>query len=156
MSIELQIQSSMLAAITARAVQARLRATCFKPIGAVYIDHADVAAGPVELITANAAVRLRVPLDVFVVHREDVLAAPNAVPAGATVPAGAGTVFIVLEMTATGAVVSLRCVDADLGQLGVALGPDAQAAKDAIVQAVGSLVNGDVPISVESQRRSWF
>jgi len=141
MSIELQIQSSILRSITARAVQARLRTTCFAPIAAVYIDHADVAARPVELITANAAVRLRVPLDVFVVRREDVLAAPNAMPAGATVPAGAGTVFIVLEMTATGAVVSLRCVDATLGQLGVALGPDAQAAKDAIVRAVGSLVN---------------
>ena len=35
MSIELQIQSSILAAIAARAVQARLLATCFQPIGAV-------------------------------------------------------------------------------------------------------------------------
>ena len=142
MSIELQIQSSILGAITARAVQARLRTTCFAPIASVYIDHADVAATPVELITANAAVRLRVPLDVFVVRREDVLAAPNAVPAGATIPAG--TVVVVLEMAATGAVVSLRCVDADLGSLGLALGASAPAAKAAIVNAVGSPMTSDL------------
>jgi hypothetical protein len=142
MSIELQIQSSLLGAITARAVQARLRTTCFQPIGAVYIDHADVAATPVELITANAAVRLRIPLNVFVVRREDVLAAPNAVPAGASVPAG--TVVVILEMAATGAVVSLRCVDADLGSLGLALGASAPAAKAAIVNAVGTPIASDL------------
>jgi len=129
MSIELQIQSSILAAITARAVQARLRTTCFQPIGAVYIDHADVAAAPVELITANAAVRLRIPLDVFFVPRLAVLAAPNAVPTGATGPAK--TVVVVLEMAATGAVVSLRCVGVE----------GAEDANDVICQAVGSLVN---------------
>ncbi len=142
MSIELQIQSSILGAITARAVQARLWSTCFAPITSVYIDHVDVAATPVELIAANAAVRLRVPLDVFVVRREDVLTAPNGLPTGATVPAGA--VVVILEMTATGAVVSLRCVDADLGQLGAMLGPNAPAAKNAICQAVGSPMTSDL------------
>jgi hypothetical protein len=132
MSIELQIQSSILGAITARAVQARLRTRCFDPIASVYVDHADVAATPVELIAANAAVRLRVPLDVFVVRREDVLAAPNGVPAGATVPAK--TVVVVLEMAAIGAVVSLQCVDAE----------GAGAAKAAIVQAIGSPVTSDL------------
>lgn len=142
MSIELQIQSSILGTITARAVQARLNTTCFEPIGAVYVDHADVADTPVELITASAAIRIRVPLDVFIVSREDVLAAPNAVPAGVTVPAG--TVGVVLEMTATGAVVSLRCVDADLGPLGVALGTSAPAAKAAIINAIGSPTTSDL------------
>lgn len=142
MSIELQIQSSILGAITARAVQARLRTTCFAPIASVFVDHADVAATPVELIAADAAVRLRVPLDVFVVRREDVLAAPNGVPAGATVPAG--TVVVVLEMAATGAIVSLRCVDADLGPLGLALGANAPTAKAAIVDAVGSPMTSDL------------
>jgi hypothetical protein len=142
MSIELQIQSSILGAITARAVQARLLATCFQPIGAVYVDHADVAATPVELIAANAAVRLRISLDVFIVRREDVLAAPNAVPVGVTVPAG--TVVVVLEMAATGAVVSLRCVDADLGPLGLALGASAPAAKAAIIDAIGSPMTSDL------------
>jgi hypothetical protein len=136
MSIELQIQSSILGAITARAVQARLRTTCFAPIASVYIDHADVATTPIEMIAANETVQIRVPIDVFVVRREDVIAASNGVPAGAMVPAG--TVVIVLEMTAIGAVVSLRCVDADLGPLGLVLGASAPAAKAAIVDAVGA------------------
>lgn len=137
MSIELHIQSSIFEAITARAVQARLLTTCFPPIGAVYVDHADVAATPIEIIAANTAVRLRVPLEVFIVRREDVLAAPNGVPAGATVPAG--TIIVVLEMAATGAIVSLRCVDADLGLLDGVLGAAAPAAKATIISAVGSL-----------------
>ena len=136
MSIELQIQSSIFEAMAARAVQARLLTTCFSPIGAVYVDHADVADSPIELFEAGAAVRLRVPLDVFLTRREDVLAAPNAVPTGATTPAG--TVVVVLEMAATGAVASLRCVDADLGALGGVLGSAAPAAKAAIINAVGS------------------
>jgi hypothetical protein len=148
MSIELQIQSSMLGAITARAVQAQLRTTCFAPITSVYVDHADVAATPVELIAANAAVRLRVPLDVFVVSREDVLAAPNGVPAGATVPAG--TVVVVLELAATGAVVSLQCVDAIPDQqLGTALGPNAPVAKAAIVSAVGTPMKSDLTTALQ-------
>lgn len=147
MSIELQIQTSILGAITARAVQARLLTTCFPPIGAVYVDHVDVATVPIELFEANAAVRLRVPLDVFLVRREDILAAPNAVPTGVTMPAS--TVMVVLEMAATGAVVSLRCVDADLGPLGLALGASAPAAKAAIVGAVGSPVTSDLSAALK-------
>jgi hypothetical protein len=79
---------------------------------------------------------------VFLVRREAVLAAPNAVPNGATAPAG--TVFVLLEIVLTGAVVSLRCVDPDLGLLAVALGPDAQAVKDAICQVLGSLPTLDL------------
>src|SRR5687768_6945182 len=120
MSIELQIQSSVLGTMTARAVQARLRTTCFAPIGTAYVDHADVTAAPIEITAANAAVRLRVQVDVFIVRRESVLAAPNGVPAGATAPAG--TVAAVLELTATNATVALRCVDADLGPLSGVLG----------------------------------
>ena len=136
MSIELQLQSSILGAITARLVQARLRTTCFAPIASVYIDHADVADTPIEIIAANTTVQIRVPIDVFIVRREDILAAPNGVPAGATV--SAGTVVIVLEMTAIGAVVSLRCIDADLGSLGLTLGANAPAAQVAIIDAVGA------------------
>jgi hypothetical protein len=142
MSIELQIQSSILGAITARAVQARLRTTCFAPIALVYVDHADVAATPVELIATNAAVRLRVPLDVFIAGRDDVLAAPNRVPAGAKVPAA--LVVVDLEMTVTGAIVSLQCVDADLGPLGGLLGAAAPAANAAIINAVGSPMKSDL------------
>jgi len=117
-------------------VQARLRTTCFTPIASVYIDHANVADTPIEIIAANTTVQIRVPIDVFIVRREDVLTAPNGVPAGATVPAS--TVIVVLEMTAIGAVVSLQCIDVDLGPLDLALGDSAPAAKAAIIDAVGA------------------
>ncbi|NRF67763.1 hypothetical protein HLB44_12280 [Aquincola sp. S2] len=136
MSIELQILSSVLGTITARAVQARLRTTCFAPIASVYVDHADVATPPVAVIAVNTAVQLRVPLDVFIARREDILAAPNAVPAGATVPAG--RVLLLMEIATSGPVLSAKCIDADLGQLGEVLEPVAPAVKAAIVEAVGS------------------
>ncbi|MEO6995282.1 MAG: hypothetical protein ABI273_16870 [Lacunisphaera sp.] len=141
MSIELQIQSSVLGAITARAIQKRLLATCFATFDSLYIDHVDVADTPVAIAAANATVRLRVPLDVFVVRRNDVLTAPNRVPVGATSPAG--TVVVILEMTTIGAVVSLRCVDIDLGMLGVTLGASAAKAKTALVNAIGSPLTTD-------------
>jgi hypothetical protein len=147
MSIELQIRSSILGAIIAQAMQARLRTTCFAPNDSFYVDHANVADAPVELVAANATVRVHVPLDVFIVRREDVLAAPNAVPTGATVPTG--RVVLQLELATSKAVVSLRCIDADLGQLGAALGANAPAAKAAIVAAVGSPITSDLTAALQ-------
>ena len=141
MSIELQVQSSVLGAITARAIQKRLLTTCFGAFDSVYIDHVDVADTPVAIAAANATVRLRVPLDVFVVRRNDVLTTPNRVPVGATTPAG--TVVVILEMAAIGAVVPLRCVDVDLGMLGVTLGASASKAKTALINAIGSPLTMD-------------
>jgi hypothetical protein len=147
MTIELQILSSVLGDITSKAVQERVRKTCFAPVGSVYVDHADVPTTPVEVFAANATVRLRVPLNVFVVQRSDVLAAPNAVPAGA--PTVAGTVILVLELPVIGTVLSVTCIDADLGAFGQAWGPAATAAKTAIVGAIGSAVTSSVPAA-------WF
>ncbi len=141
MSIELQVQSSVLGAITARAIQKRLLTTCFAAFDSIYIDHVDVADTPVAIAADHAKVRLRVPLDVFVVRRNDVLTAPNRVPVGATTPAG--TVVVVLEIAAIGAVISLRCVDANLGMLEVTLGANASVAKAALIQAIGSPLTTD-------------
>ncbi|HXT20169.1 MAG TPA: hypothetical protein VN923_05425, partial [Thermoanaerobaculia bacterium] len=146
MSIELQIRASTMAAIAARAVQARLWETCFAPFPAGYLDRADVA-GPIEVVAANATVRLRVPVELYVVSRAAVLAAPNAVPAGATAPTG--TVVVVLELAVNGALVSLRCVDVELGALAGVLGADAAAAKETIRQAVGSPAAADLTTTLQ-------
>jgi hypothetical protein len=82
MTIELQIRSSALGTTTASAVQTQLRATCFPSVGAVQIDHADVAATPVEVFAANGTVQLRVLVDIFAVQRAKLLASPNATSAG--------------------------------------------------------------------------
>ena len=141
-AIDLQIQSAALGEITARAVQKQLSATCFAPLPAAYIDHGDVVPGPVQASAANGAVQLVVPIDVFLVRREDVLAAPNGTPAGATTPVG--RVPLLLELRVTGPVLSLKCVDADLGSLGDALGPGAGAAKAALLAAIGSPLVADL------------
>ena len=141
MSIELQIQAAALGNIAANAVEARLRTTCFPTIPEVYLDHADVS-GQVEVSATPATVRIRVPIDIFVVRRTDVLATPNAVPPGATAPAG--SVALLLDLSVSGTVLSLQCVDADLGGLGPALGPAAAQAKTAIVSAIGAAVTSDL------------
>jgi hypothetical protein len=132
MQLELQIQSSILENITVRAVQSRLFTACFPPFGSDYADHADVAPGPLQLTAANARVRIRVPVDVFIVSRQAVLAAPNGVPTGAT--AKALTVVLVLEMSVGGTVVSLEAVDVE----------GAPGSKNLILQAFGPSVNFDL------------
>lgn len=101
MAIELQIQSAVLGEITARAAQAQLMKACFPPLGETDIDHIDVGSAPVQLMGADAGVRMRLPLDAYQVKRKDVLATPNGVPAGATSPAG--SVAAIVKVSASGA-----------------------------------------------------
>jgi hypothetical protein len=139
MAVELQIESKTLSDITTRALQSRLNTTCFPAFGDAFVDHANVVFGPVAQTATAGAVQLHVPVDLFVVLRTAVLAAPNSVPAGATSPAGRVTLH--LELRATGTAVSLTCVDVDLASLGPAGGP---AAKAALIAAVGSPLSIDL------------
>ncbi|HKS08942.1 MAG TPA: hypothetical protein VJS13_05295 [Pyrinomonadaceae bacterium] len=141
MSIELQIQAAVLGNIAANAIEARLRTTCFPSVAEVFLDHADVS-GTVEVLAGLATIRLRVPVDIFVVRRTDLLATPNAIPPGAST--AAGTVTLLLDLSVSGTVLSLQCVDVDLGGLGQALGPAAADAKTAIVGAIGAAVTSDL------------
>jgi hypothetical protein len=142
MAVELQFESNTLSEITTRALQNQLNTTCFPAFGDAFVDHANVIFGPLAP-TANAgAVQLHVPVDIFVVLRSAVLAAPNGVPAGAASPAGRVTMH--LELRATTSAVSLKCVDVDLGSLGPALGPAAAAAKAALIAAAGSPLSMDL------------
>jgi hypothetical protein len=114
-AIELQIRTDLLAPIIANAVQAKLLETCFPQVGTLYVDHADVAPLPVQLVSVDGQVRARVPIDLYIVERSKLLSAPNAVPDGATVPAG--RVTLVLGIAAAGATLTVRCVDVELGAL---------------------------------------
>ena len=148
MALELQIESKTLADITTRALQTQLSTRCFPAVGEAFIDHANVVFGPLAP-TANAgAVQLHVPVDIFIVLRSAVLAAPNGVPAGATSPAGRVTLH--LELRATGTAVSLKCVDVDLGSLGPAVGPAAAAAKATLIAAAGSPLSMDLKAAFTS------
>ena len=134
MSLEVQIRSSVLAELAVSNVQSQLLVACFpaSPLG--FVDHVDVGAAPVELEPAGTAVRLRVPLDVFVVSRSAVLAAPNGVPAGALGPPQPAVA--VLELSVSGNVVSLRCVAVEPDVPGIGQAP--------LVDAVGSAAKVDL------------
>ena len=120
MAIDLQIRADLLASIIANAVQEKLLETCFPQIGTNYIDHANVAPLPVKLLAVGGQVHARVPIELFVVERAKLLAAPNTVPDGAAT--AAGIVTLVLEIAAAGAAIALRCVDVEPGPLAGGLG----------------------------------
>jgi hypothetical protein len=117
MSIGFQIRSSVFAEIITRAVQQQLRKSCFPETAGSFVDHLNVSptASP-RFSAAGGAVEIRVPVDVFVVRRDAVLAAPNGVPDGATNPLT--SVDIILVMKTDGTVVSLSSGSVQLGPLG--------------------------------------
>jgi hypothetical protein len=138
MSIELQLRTEVFGVLVARSVHRRLRAVSLPPFGALSVDHLDVADEPVRFDAAGAAVRIRVPVDVFVVSRDDVLAVPNGEPAAARTPAS--RVGLVLELGTDGGTAVLRVVDVDAG----ALGADVGAAHAAVVAALAGQVRIDL------------
>jgi hypothetical protein len=140
-SIELQVRSSIMGTLAARTVQHRLRTTCFPPSGSFYVDHADVRA-PVAVVASGSALGIHVPVDVFVVSRDEVLAAPNAVPGGAM--RSAGRITIELELATAGTAVTLRCVAVNLDGLAGAAGPAAQGICQAINSAPGASASIDL------------
>lgn len=109
MSIEIQIRSSIFQNILTRMLQATLRRTCLPQVGPGYVDHADVAPVAPELTANGGVVNIRLYADLFLVSRDQVVAAPNAVPAGATTSAQRAQLS--LDLTASGASVTLTCVD---------------------------------------------
>ncbi|MGH3383896.1 MAG: hypothetical protein ACRDO1_04905 [Nocardioidaceae bacterium] len=141
MGIELQIRSVSLGDVIGRSVQQVLRTGCFESGGTVYVDHADVA-GPVEFAPTDGTVQARVPVDVYLVAREAVLAAPNGVPDGAI--ARAGRVAIVLELAVKGSTISLQCIDVELADLAAVAGAAAPMISQAIVASVGSPLSTDL------------
>lgn len=137
MGVELQVRAAIMCALVEHEIQLVLRSSCFDSGGQVFLDHADVVAGGATVTSAAGSGEIRVPVDVYLVTRDDVLAGP--VPAGATAPAG--RVVVVLSLASAGAGspdVSMSCTDVDLGGLGAAAGAAGAAVRSALVNAVGS------------------
>ena len=89
--------------------------------GADDLDHADVVAAP-ELSADDGAIKIRVPIDLFLVSRDQVMAAPNTTPAGATTPAA--RVALDCRLVTDGAKFSLQDFSSD--PAGTPLPPDLQ------------------------------
>lgn len=133
MHVEIQIRTSVFQTILTRSLQAKLRTGCLPSLGLVYVDHADVAPEAPQLTANGGIVHIRLFADVFIATRDQVLAAPNGVPAGVTTPAA--RVEVSLDLSVSGATVTLQCVDVNLGAADAALG---SATKDEIKKAIGS------------------
>jgi hypothetical protein len=89
MAVELQIRSQTFALLIARALQRAQMTTCIAPTHGLYVDHVDPVPEQARWSSDGAgAAILRLPLDVFLVPRDELLAAPDHVPAGARTPAG--------------------------------------------------------------------
>jgi len=139
MSSELQIQSSILGSIVARAIEAKLLSASFDPTP---IEHVAIASAPVATAPTNAAVRLQVPLEISFVHVRKVLTKVNDSTTEAIHPQTRA--MAILELAATGAIVTLRCIDVDLGLIDASLDANAAATKDALISLIGSPFTSDL------------
>src|SRR5918996_6277391 len=90
MAVELHVDMTTLAAIVARSAQVRMHSLYMPASQGLYLDHADVVEGEVRWSFPARGPQLALPIDVFVVRRDELVAAPNTTPAGATRAAGGG------------------------------------------------------------------
>ncbi|NUT05510.1 MAG: hypothetical protein HOV76_18725 [Hamadaea sp.] len=144
MTVELHIRAEILGVLVARSVHERLRAASLPPLGEFYVDHLDVADEPVRFDPTGTVVRIRVPVDVFVVSRDDLLNAPNDEPAAVRTPVS--RVGLILELSSDGGAAVLRVVDVDAGPVAAAAG----AAHAAIVAALSGQIRIELGAVVEA------
>lgn len=137
MSSELQIQSPILGLIVARAVEKKLQTAIFDSTA---IDHIHVAAAPIATAPTNAVIRLQVPLEVSFKSGGNVLAKID----GPTATHRQGMVTAILELAATGATVTLRCLDVDIGSVEEFLGASSIETKKALILSIGSPFTSDL------------
>lgn len=140
MATELQFAAGKFLEMVALQTQDQLYSVCFPPLGdgEIYIDHANVAADPVELASLDSRIRLRVPIDLFVVLRAALMGAPNGVPPGANTRFD--RVVLVLEISIFNTSLNIEAVDVELGDWS-AFSDAADTAKNAVTDAARSSVD---------------
>jgi hypothetical protein len=103
MAVEVHISIAVLSKITAEAVQRQLFTADIPEISNVFVDHLDVGAGSVQAIAGASPteIELEIPIDCFVVTRDNLLSSANAEPPGTTVPFGSLTLVIEVRLNGT-------------------------------------------------------
>lgn len=110
MAVEIQVHKVALAKAVSDATQTSLFGTCFPPTADVFVDHVDVSISGVEVVSGpDQDIRILVPLDVYLVRKNDLESFANLVPPGATTPAG--RIVAIYRLAVAGTVVSLSLVD---------------------------------------------
>jgi hypothetical protein len=134
MAFELQIRSSTFALIVARAVQRLQMTTCVGPWNGHYIDHANPVAEQARwTINRAGKTTLLLPIEMFLVHRDELVAATGHTPPGATTPKGRVELEIVVTVEKSALVVTVD--DVNLGAAEAVLGDAADDVKRAIKDA---------------------
>lgn len=143
MTAELQVRAGVIGGLAERAVQQALRSVCLGSVDGFYLDHADVVAHGASVTAVGGVGELRVPVDVYVVRRDEVLA--GGLPTGATAPAGRVTiVFEIAPGSPASTQFGMRAVDVDLGTLAGAAGPAAGLIRTALTEGLGAPVAFDL------------
>lgn len=132
MGLELNIRATELARALTVSARRRLRTMCVPPSGDRYVDRLEAAAADAVVTTGTdrngaGSIVVHLPVDVFVVDRAALLAAPNRVPVGTT---PAGRITLAWDVRAEAPVgahpsLSVTARDPDLGALAALPGADA-------------------------------
>lgn len=136
MAVELHVRSSTLAVLIARALQSSAMTACVTPGHGFYVNHVNPVPQEAQWSVQDAGTAtLRLPLDVFLVRRDDLPAAPDRPPAGAQSPAG--RLGLILQVSADHGALAVIAQDVNLGPAGAALGDAAAEVRAAILALAG-------------------
>lgn len=115
MSIEVQLRDSALTLAVSDAVQQQLFYACLPSFDGNYVDHVDVSRSrAAELVPgADGTLRLRTWLDVYIVTGQQLSVSTNAVPQGATTPAGQLVATYVVSLSGEQMPIVLDDLDSD-------------------------------------------
>lgn len=108
MGIELQIRADSVADLMTSTLARRLGSTCLPQQAGFSIDHIDVVPNAASVVAQAVGLVVQVPVDVYIVTDVDLVAAANATPAGATVPAARVTVSFTIDVALEPAAVDGR------------------------------------------------
>ena len=100
MAFEFQIRSRTFAVLIARALEGAQLTNCVSPVTGSYFDHVDPVPDAAAWRSGGSDTAiLELPLDVFLVSRDELLAAADHVPPGATSPAMRPMLQITVQAT---------------------------------------------------------
>lgn len=138
MGFDVQVHTKSIATLIENLMQEGFRTRCLPSADGYFVDHVDVVTGMTTVATTEGGIDFVVTLNVFVVQSSAVLAAPNGVPSGATIPIGQATTTLQLSISST-TLVTMSCTNVDLGVIAVALGTAAATVENQIQEGIGTV-----------------
>lgn len=110
MGVALQVRSARAAVLVARVMQHQLMTACVPPVQETYVDHIDPVPDDAIWQNGDGVATVRLPFDVYTVQREELLARPGEVPAGAITPKARAAVVLEVSVSAGAVVFAVKDV----------------------------------------------